>query len=174
MDENGEQFPQYLERYRQAGIGLAWKILGDDAEAEDAAQDALSRAWELRDKWDPGAGSLKSWFFGLVRVCCLERRRQGHGLRPFRSEAQDRPQIVSLDDEWDEDSEPAEEVDEQRAQLRVAVEELAGRQREVIELYLQGYTQQEIGDMLGMRQRTVSEYMARAVVALRRKCKVEG
>ena len=35
-------------------VRLAWRMLGDQAEAEDIAQETFLRAWRKGQSWDPG------------------------------------------------------------------------------------------------------------------------
>lgn len=48
------------------------------------------------------------------------------------------------------------------------VEELSPRQREVLELVVQGYTQREVGEMLGISRTAVLEYLKRARANIRK------
>ena len=59
------------------GYGIAYDLLGNRAEAEEAVQDALARACEsIGDLRDPAAAP--AWFLRIVTTQCLRtlRRRQ--------------------------------------------------------------------------------------------------
>jgi RNA polymerase sigma-70 factor, ECF subfamily len=56
------------------GLRLAFSMLGDRAEAEDATQEAITRAWKglprLRDR-----ASVRPWFLAIVANQCRNVRR---------------------------------------------------------------------------------------------------
>lgn len=55
--------------------GYCYRMLGGAAEAEDAVQDALLRAWQHRDQFDGRRGSLRQWVFGIAHHICIDRLR---------------------------------------------------------------------------------------------------
>ena len=67
--------PELPGAYRQAGY-----LLRDETEAEDAAQEAIARAWvswaKLRDK-----DRFAAWFGRIVANVCQDRLRQRRGVR---------------------------------------------------------------------------------------------
>ena len=58
----------------EPGLRLAFSMLGDRAEAEDATQEAITRAWkrlpQLRDR-----AQLRPWFLAIVANQCRNVRR---------------------------------------------------------------------------------------------------
>lgn len=58
----------------EPGLRLAFSMLGDRAEAEDATQEAITRAWkrlsQLRDR-----SQLRPWFLAIVANRCRNVRR---------------------------------------------------------------------------------------------------
>ncbi len=74
--------------------GLAWHLLGNAADAEDACQEALLAAWSgwprLRD-----ADRFDAWFDRIVVNTCLEQLRR-RSRRP-RSPLPDEPAIAGRD-----------------------------------------------------------------------------
>jgi len=64
----------YATAYRTAVL-----ILHNRAEAEEAVQDALLRAWRFRDSVSEPA-LLRPWLYRIVvNTCCSALRRQSHG-----------------------------------------------------------------------------------------------
>jgi len=65
------------------GHAIAFDLLGDASEAEDAVQESLARACEQWESLrDPGA--LEGWFYRVLTNLCmrtLRRRRLYHGIR---------------------------------------------------------------------------------------------
>jgi RNA polymerase sigma-70 factor (ECF subfamily) len=70
-----EVFASLTRRQVDAAFRLAWAILGDPGDAEDAAQDAFAMAWRkragLRD-----ASKFEPWFQAILVNTCRERLRQ--------------------------------------------------------------------------------------------------
>lgn len=60
--------------------------------AEDAAQEALVKAWRYLDSFD-GRGSLEGWLLRICRHCTYDMLRR-EGLHKDRSERLERPQTV--------------------------------------------------------------------------------
>src|SRR3954469_7030167 len=57
------------------GYGIAYDLLGNRAEAEEAVQEALARACEsIADLRDPGAAP--AWFLRIVTTMCLRTLRR--------------------------------------------------------------------------------------------------
>jgi RNA polymerase sigma-70 factor, ECF subfamily len=71
----GEQdFESLVGPLVESGLRLAFSMLGDRAEAEDATQEAITRAWkrlpQLRDRT-----LLRPWFLAIVANQCRNVRR---------------------------------------------------------------------------------------------------
>jgi RNA polymerase sigma factor (sigma-70 family) len=56
------------------GLRLAFAILGNGHDAEDAVQDATFKAWRSFSRFRPGA-ELRPWFLTIVANECRQRRR---------------------------------------------------------------------------------------------------
>jgi RNA polymerase sigma-70 factor (ECF subfamily) len=68
------EFESMISPLVEPGLRLAFSMLGDRAEAEDATQDAITRAWkrlpQLRDRTQ-----LRPWFLAIVANQCRNVRR---------------------------------------------------------------------------------------------------
>jgi RNA polymerase sigma-70 factor (TIGR02960 family) len=64
-----------LAELRGRLYGYCYRMLGGVADAEDAVQDALLRAWQRRDQFDASRGSLRQWAFGIAHHICIDRLR---------------------------------------------------------------------------------------------------
>lgn len=142
-------------------FSIAYSILRDFGEAEDAVQATLVKAW--RDwNWKSGGSPPPAW---LTRVCvneCLNRRRSALrrlqvGLRAVDRQArQDIPPSTSLD-------------------LARAYSKLTKRQRASVALhYYHGYTLDECAALLGRSPGTVRSHLARALERLRHEVSGDG
>ncbi len=55
---------------------LANRMLGDLAEAEDVAQEAMLRAWKQAPKWKPGQAKFDTWLHRVGLNLCYDRLRK--------------------------------------------------------------------------------------------------
>src|SRR3954470_7027269 len=60
-----------LEAHRKALTGYCYRMIGSGAEAEDAVQETMVRAWKSADKLQERA-ALKSWLFRIASNVCLD------------------------------------------------------------------------------------------------------
>ena len=64
------EFVGAFAAHRAALLRHCYRMLGSFAEAEDAVQDVLERAWKSRDTWAADA-SLKRWLYTIATNVCL-------------------------------------------------------------------------------------------------------
>ena len=66
--------PEQLERYRRELTGYCYRMLGSFAEAEDAVQETLIRAWKAQDGFE-GRSSVRTWLHRVATNVCLDMLR---------------------------------------------------------------------------------------------------
>ncbi len=126
-------------RHLPAMLGLARRILGNAADAEDVAQEAMLRVWTHAPRWQPLA-AFRTWLTRVVVNLCLDRKRRA---RWVALEA-----AGELIDPAPSATEAAEH-DEREQQLAVAIAELPVRQRMAIVLtYSEGMSNAQVADIL--------------------------
>ncbi len=57
-------------------LSLAHRMLGDAAEAEDVAQEAMLRAWKQAPRWTPGTAKFDTWLHRVGLNLCYDRLRK--------------------------------------------------------------------------------------------------
>jgi RNA polymerase sigma-70 factor (ECF subfamily) len=64
-----------LETFRVELVGYAYRMLGSAAEAEDAAQETLVRAWRNAGRYDRDRASLRTWVYRIATNVCVDLLR---------------------------------------------------------------------------------------------------
>jgi RNA polymerase sigma-70 factor, ECF subfamily len=137
-------------RHAGAVYGLARRVLGDPAIAEEVVQEVFLRLWNMPDKFDPGRGSLRSFLLAqahgravdLLRADTSRRQREERDARQTAEGGYDIEHEV-----WD--LALADQVKEVMAALPV-------EERRAIELaYFGGRTYREVAEALGAPEGTV-------------------
>lgn len=71
-----EAFAILVERHSNALYRVAWRLLGDGHEAEDAVQDCFARLWQNAPRWQPSGAGLVGWLHRVTVNLCFDRRRR--------------------------------------------------------------------------------------------------
>lgn len=79
-----EAFEMIVNKYQAGVLTLAWSVLGNRAEAEDAAQEAFFRAYVNLQNFDC-AKDFKNWLYAIVHKRCLDRIRKLNTEKKHRS-----------------------------------------------------------------------------------------
>ena len=152
-----ETFATLVIKQQRQLYRIAVSYTGSSADAEDAMQEALLRAWNRRNTLRDVA-YFSTWLNRILINECktLLRKRKRHVLQP------DLPNI----------STPP--PDEQAALLRAALFSLPEKYRMVLYLhYYQGYTALEMAEMLGKNPSTVRTWLVQARWKLKEILEVE-
>ena len=151
---------ELYDRIGGTAYGLAYRVLRDEALAEDAVQEAFLGLWRSAGSFVPERAKASTWILTLVhrRAVDVVRREQRRRTEPLEAAP-----------------EPAEGSAEEAAWLRLdrervqaALAQLPDQQREAIELaYYGGYTQSELADRLGQPIGTIKSRMFAGLARLR-------
>jgi RNA polymerase sigma-70 factor (ECF subfamily) len=72
-----------LEAHRSALTGHCYRMLGSVADADDAVQETMVRAWRSMDRFE-GRSSVKTWLYRIATNVCLDLISDGsRRARPF-------------------------------------------------------------------------------------------
>lgn len=156
---DAEAFDEIVRRYMRRAFHVAYRVLGQRQDAEDAVQDAFLAALTKLETFDRSR-PLAPWLLRIVvnRSINLRKARTLRHTEPIPEEA--RSPAAS----------PHESAErrELRAELQRALAQLPEQQRWVVELFeLDGFTGPEIAEMLEMAEGTVRWHLHQARHTLR-------
>lgn len=147
-------FSTLVDRHLPAILAVARRMLRDDAEAEDMAQEAMLRLWRASDRLEIGEYGARPWLRRVVSNLCIDRVRAGRN--------------TTVVDEVPEQARPADQVqalERQDASQRVdaALKALPERQRLALVLFhYEGLSQIEVGKTMGISDEAVESLLSRA------------
>lgn len=65
-----------MTRHLPKMMTLARRMLGSQAEAEDAVQDAFLKLWTHAARWQPGKAKFETWLYRVTLNKCYDRLRR--------------------------------------------------------------------------------------------------
>jgi len=155
-----EAFGELVARHAPMARRVAYAVLEDQEDADDAAQEGFLSAWQAIGRYDPKR-AFRPWLMQIVVNAArdLRRRRRVRSAEPL-----DHVAAASRDD-------PASEAGalDLGDRLREALATLPERQRLAVVLFdAEGYPQAEIARMLGIPEGTVKSDVFHGRRALRK------
>jgi RNA polymerase sigma-70 factor (ECF subfamily) len=160
---DGRAFEELVRPHQEVAFRVAYLIAGTAAEAEEAVQDGLVKAWRALGRFRPDA-PLRPWLLRIVANEARNRRRAAGrraalvlraGREGVSGDAAPSPETVVL-------------AAEERTRLLVALDRLPDDARLVLACrYLVGLSEAETAAALGVPPGTVKSRTARALDRLR-------
>jgi RNA polymerase sigma-70 factor (ECF subfamily) len=140
-------------------MGLARRMLGTPAAAEDLLHDVFLEVWQHAAEYTPERGSVRAWLIVRARSRALDRLgRQGRESKV----------VERISTESDAALAPGAASAIDGARVRRSLTDLDGELRAVLELaYFEGLSSSEMAERLGIPVGTVKSRMARALARLR-------
>jgi RNA polymerase sigma-70 factor (ECF subfamily) len=159
--QNGDiaAFETLVERYKGVAYSLAFGMLRSREDAEEAAQDTFVKLFRARRQFDRER-RLEPWLLRIAGNTCRDilRRRRSERLSVSGPSEDPLPQVVidpkSIGKEW---------TDATRQAVQYELHQLSDKLRLPLLLkYLNGLTNHEIADTLGLSVSNVKVRLARA------------
>lgn len=151
-------FRTLAQRHAGRALGLARRILGNEAAAEEIVQDALLRVWTSAPRWRPEA-AFRTWLYRIVVNLCLNAKRRAPDL-PLDAAGDVADPALGADAKL--------EAAERDRELADAIAALPERQRAAIVLtYQEGLSNAEVAAVLDTSVSSVETLLVRAKRALR-------
>ncbi len=144
----------------------AVRLLGDAAEAEDVAQEAMLRLWRVAPEWRAGEAKVTTWLYRVTANLCIDRQRRT--ARPGPGGALALDQVPEPADTWPGAEAALQETARAEA-LQAALATLPPRQRQAVVLrHIEGLGNAEIARIMEIGPEAVESLTARGKRALAR------
>ena len=158
-------FEALIQPYADVTYRLCLRMMGNEQDAADMAQEALVRAWRSLSTYK-GQSRFSTWLYRIASNVCLdELRRRRHAPAQSMQELQEdgfEPVDAS------EGPEEAVERAELKRELAAAIARLGDEQRAALVLRdVQGLPYEQIAEILDLNLNTVKSRISRARSALR-------
>ena len=151
---DGNAFRVLVDRHLAVVVAGARRILNDDSEAEDVAQEAFVRLWGAAATLDIGAHGVRPWLRRVSRNLAIDRLRVARRFDlvdevPDEGQAGGQERQVAASDRAD--------------RVQVVLSSLPDRQRAALSLFhYEDLTQAEIAEQLSCSVDAVESLLARA------------
>jgi RNA polymerase sigma-70 factor (ECF subfamily) len=156
------EFQALSHRHRDEIFRYALGLLGNQADAEDATQEALLRLWNHLPRIN--LFNIRAWLYRATRNYCLDQiRRRSHAASAQIVETDPNKFLEQCPDDFAIDPSFAADSSFRLEIAQLALEKLPETARSVFLLYeVNGLRYREIADTLGMPVNTVKVTLLRA------------
>ncbi|MCU0496834.1 MAG: sigma-70 family RNA polymerase sigma factor [Anaerolineae bacterium] len=159
IDGDQEAFAEIVYSFQDAVFNLCYRLLGDSAEAEDAAQEAFLKAYGNLHRYD-SERSFKTWLLTIASNHCIDRLRK----RRMTTVSIDEPIPATLSlASRDLQPEQAAIQQERSRRMQALLEQLPEDYRlSVVLRYWYDYSYQEIADIMNSTESAIKSRLFRA------------
>ena len=148
------------DRFGRVAYGLAYRILRDQALAEDAVQEAFLAVWRSAQSYQRERAKPATWILTLVHRRSVDLVRREDRRRAEALDEAREPASGGVDEEAD--------IRDRRMAVQAALTRLPDDQRQALELaYYGGLTQSELAERLGVPLGTIKSRMFAGLGRLR-------
>ena len=152
-----DAFERIVVRHQARAWHVAYRFIGDSAEAEDLAQETFLHILDAANRYRPTA-SFRTYLFRVLTRLCLDYRRRK---RPIPANP--------LPDLMDEQPSPMQRTSrtERDSLVQAALDALPADHRMALVLrYFEGLSSSEMGQVMGRSVKAVERLLSRGRTAL--------
>lgn len=160
------EFEEMVRTHSPRLLATAYRILGNEQDAQDTVQVALISAWKGIASFD-GRSSLYTWLHRIVVNACLGFLRSSRSQRESSLEAEGSIQFDGLPAAWSEPGPTLEKRLAMRRAIQRALSQIPEEFRTVLVLRdVEELSSREVAEMLGIPDATVRQRLHRARAAM--------
>ena len=142
---------------------LAFRMVGNQHDAEEVVQEAFMKAWRNLDNFD-GKSKISTWLYRIATNCALDLLRGRGRYEGRQAEVEDMNQTPSKQS----GAESKVYADQMNQKVREALDDLAPKERSAFVLrHFEEHTIAEISQIMSMNPNAVKQAIFRAVRKLR-------
>lgn len=163
---DGEGFRELVERHSRSVFRLAYRLTGNEQDAEDVVQESFLRAYKQLDRYD-GRASFHTWIYRIAANYALDLLRTRKRMDQRKGEEE-----TSVIENIPASALPADRLvysAQLSERIDSAMRELSEQERTAFVLrHFEGFSIEEIGQSLGVGESATKNSIFRAVQKLRR------
>lgn len=163
---DGEAFRALVELHAKTAFGLAFRITGDERDAEDVVQESFIRAFRQLGRFE-SRSNFGTWLHRIVVNCSMDALRTRHARREERAidPAADLGEVVSSAGPSPERLARSAEI---RRRIEASMASLTPQERTAFALrHWEGRSIDDIGRTLGLQTSAAKHAVFRAVKKVR-------
>lgn len=158
---NQKDFEVIYDRFSDALFGVLCKILPDEELAEDALQEAFVKIWHNAQKYERGKGTIFTWMLNIARNLAIDKLRSKQIINSNKT-------ISIADNVGMAEASQNEPSDERAEEVVELIKFLSPEHQKLINLvYIEGYTQQEVSELLNIPLGTIKTRIRTALQLLK-------
>ncbi len=154
-----QAFAHIVESYQRPVYNLCYRMLGNQQEAEDAAQETFIRAYNNLNRFDANRKFI-NWVLTIASNHCIDRLRKR---RVHVSSLEEEPYVEKIPLPETNDPHRSAERSEAAAQVQQWINQLSPDYRTpIVLLYWYGYSYEEIANAMNISTPAVKSRLHRA------------
>ena len=155
-------FEQIIDCYQRKVMTTSWRMLGNQEDAQEAAQEVFLRAYRYLSGFKPDQ-DFGGWLYRIIVNVCRDYARKRGSRHQFASFEGEREAGTFESLASDEDVEANAIRSQQRALIAEALDTLSTKERAALVLRdLEGLSTEEVARILGSSQTTVRSQISAA------------
>jgi RNA polymerase sigma-70 factor, ECF subfamily len=167
---NPDAFRVLVERHSRAIFRLAYRMTGNEQDAEDAVQESFLRAFKQLKNFD-GRSSFSTWLYRVCSNCTIDsmRVRKKHEQKRVREQEDSEVDLLAQQASKEPNAEQLTHSREITGMLGPALEQLSTMERTAFVMrHYEGMGIEEISQILEVQPNAAKHSVFRAVQKLRR------
>jgi RNA polymerase sigma-70 factor (ECF subfamily) len=167
---NSDAFRVLVERHSRAVFRLAYRMTGNEQDAEDTVQETFLRAYKQLSRFD-GRSAFGTWLYRVCANCSIDalRARKKRESRHVAQPEHEETDLLSQQPEPGPGPERLTQSSQIASMLAPALDQLSEMERAAFVMrHYEGLGIEEIGRVLGVQPNAAKHSVFRAVQKLRR------